>query len=157
MKKKKNYTFLWVIIGIVIGIGIISMITNQPDITSTGEWQKALNSSEKQIIYLGRPSCSWCSKFKPGLDNLSEQYNIEYVYVNTDAVSQSELNQVFDALDIDSKEFGTPYTAIVQNGKKLAEQPGYISEADLFKFLQEYGFIGEDKTYAPNEKTVELE
>ena len=154
MKKRKRNNNKWVIIALGLFACLIVVLALQPAPANTdGEWRKALNSSEPKIIYMGRPTCEWCNKFKPGLDNLAEQYNIEFVYVNTGSISDSELNKVFTALGINGNEFGTPYMAIVKNGKKIAEQAGYISEAPLFDFFQQNGFIGENEVYKPNSKT----
>lgn len=156
MKKNKSSKLIWLLVGAIMLTGIIIMGTANQGVKDS-KWKDMISSSSKQILYLGRPTCSWCSKFRPGLDNLKEQYNFEYIYVNTDEVSETELNALFDILEINSSEFGTPYTAIVQSGKKIDEQAGYVPENELFKFLQKHGFIEKGAKYAPNDKTIELE
>lgn len=156
MNNKKDKS-KWIFFGLGVIVGVIIMLMLQPQPTSKSyedtEWFKAVKSNEAKIVYMGRPTCSWCSKFKPGLDNLSEQYDIDYVYVNTDEVSETEFNAALEALDVDASTFGTPHTVIVKNGAKIAEQPGYINEAKLFEFLKTNGFIEKDAVYTPNEKT----
>lgn len=156
MKNNKRSKLIWLLVGAIMLTGIIIMSTANQG-TEDSKWKDIISSTTKQIMYLGRPTCSWCSKFKPGLDNLREQYKFEYVYVNTDEVSETELNQLFDLLGIESSEFGTPYTAIVQSGKKIDEQAGYVPENELFNFLQKNGFIEKGAKYAPNDKTIKLE
>lgn len=155
MKKGKDYSkWLFMGLGIVIGVVITLMAQPQPNDTyEEKEWWAALNSSEPQLILLARPSCSWCQEFLPGLDNLKEQYGFDYVYANTDEIGETELNDILSYMKIDSNTFGTPYLSVVQDGKRIAEQPGYIPEKELFEFLKTNGFISEDTVYAPNDKT----
>jgi predicted bacteriocin transport accessory protein len=120
--------------------------TNNNDEPSD-DWVTAHASNDKQIIYLGRPSCSWCNKIRPELDDLKIKYNVDFVYVNVDKTSQDDLNTLFTKLDIKTEEFGTPYLAVIENGKKISEQTGYVPEEKLFKFYQDNGFIDRNQRY----------
>ncbi len=106
-------------------------------------------SKGTKIIYLGRPTCGFCAAYKPGLDYLTEKYNINYIYVNTDVVSEAGQKAWFKKLGIDEKEFGTPTTVITEKGKVKETIPGFIPEEDLFDKLKEYGFINKEEVYVP--------
>lgn len=84
------------------------------------------------------------------MDNLAQKYNFEYTYVNIDKLSNSQFNKISGKLEIDTNNFGTPYLVIVKDGKKIAEQPGYVEEDDLFNFLQYNGIISENEVYETN-------
>lgn len=111
------------------------------------DWKSALASDARQLIYLGRPSCSWCNKLRPGLDDLKDRYDASFVYVNVDETSSTDLDTIFKQLDINSDEFGTPYLVVIENGKKVAEQVGYVEESELFKFLQTNDVIDSSAKY----------
>ena len=51
-------------------------------------------SKENKIIYLGSASCSWCSKFKPILEDITNEYNLAVYYIDLATVSQSEYNKI---------------------------------------------------------------
>jgi predicted bacteriocin transport accessory protein len=158
---KKN--ILWMIgIGIVVFTIVTSIIlqnvlnsekpSNTGDSTGTNEdasddWKAAFESNERQLIYLGRPSCSWCNKLRPELNNMGDKYGVEFVYINTDKTSQDDMNTIFSKLGIDGQKFGTPYLVIIENGKKVAEQVGYVEEETLFKFLQDNDIIDSSEKY----------
>lgn len=156
--KKDNSRWWFLGLGILIGVIITMMLQpGEKIVIGDTEWEKAFYGEEAKILYLGRPTCGWCNKFKPGLDNLSEQFNIEYTYVNIDEIDDSEFDRLMSTLGLNPNEFGTPYTAIVKDGNKVVEQPGAVDEENLFHFLQDNGFIDKNATYAPNEKTINFE
>lgn len=124
---------------------------------ASGNWKSALSSTEKQIIYLGRPTCSWCNKIRPIYNYLVEKYDIKSTYINMDDISQSDQATIFDKLEIDTDSFGTPYIVVIEDGKKVTEQVGYIPEEQLFDFFKTNGLINEDETYKPSGITTEDE
>lgn len=102
-----------------------------------------LNSSSKRLVYIGRPTCTYCQKFSPILEEVSKEYNIDYYYVNTDEIASEELAAILEKLGKTSSKFGTPYLAVVQNGEKTGEQPGYIEKEDLIEFFKKNGLVEE--------------
>lgn len=155
MKKGKDYS-KWLFLGLGILIGVVITLMAQPQSKEAyegKEWWVAFNSNEPRLILLARPTCYWCQEFLPGLDNLKEQYGFDYVYTNTDEIEETELNDILGYMKIDSSTFGTPYLGVFKDGEKIAEQPGYIPEKELFEFLKTNGFISADTVYAPNDKT----
>lgn len=105
------------------------------------DWSSALKSDEKQLIYLGTPSCSWCNKIRPELDSLKSKYGVDFVYINMSEINEDEKDVIFNQLEINENEFGTPYLVVIENGKKVDEQVGYAPEAQLQVFYQTNGLI----------------
>lgn len=114
-------------------------------------------SKELNLLFLGKPTCSYCVMLQPLMDNLSEKYDFDYTYVNVNKLTDSQFNKTASKLNIDTENFGTPYLAIVKDGKKVAEQPGYVEEDDLFNFLQNNGIISEDAKYETNITKISYE
>ena len=100
-----------------------------------------LNSSSKRLVYIGRPTCTYCQKLSPILEEVSKEYNIDYYYVNTDEITSEELAAILEKLGKTSSKFGTPYLAVVQNGEKIGEQPGYIEKEGLIVFFKKNGLV----------------
>ncbi len=174
MAKKKNRkikeeTVTKIIAGAVVGILIVASIVIQiigsnnstsrggSNNDATGDWKTALKSDGYQVFYLGRPSCSWCNKLRPYFNYVVDKYDITYTYINTDKTTGSSLDEVFEALDIDSDSFGTPYIVIMKDGKKINEQVGYVEESVLFEFFQDNGVISKDANYVASGITDEDE
>jgi len=97
-------------------------------------------SNEKSLIFIGRPTCSYCNLLQPSLDRLAQDYNFEYAYVNIDELNDSQYERVVKKFGQDPNTFGTPYLAVVESGKKVGEQKGYVEEeSNLNKInYQEY-------------------
>ena len=108
---------------------------------AVASFNKVLNSEEKQLIYIGRPTCGYCQKLSPILEEVSDEYDFEYYYVNTDELVSNQFTTILYKLDNKLNDFGTPYLAVVQNGKKISELPGYVEKETLIEYLEENGII----------------
>ncbi len=111
------------------------------------EYNDAFSGEGTKVLYIGRPTCSVCTRFTPLMNYLSEKYNFTYYYMNTDEVSSDELKAVLDKVGRDINDFGTPYVVFLENGEKKEDIPGYIAEESLFGKLQEHGIIDSSETY----------
>jgi predicted bacteriocin transport accessory protein len=166
-KNNNNNSKVNLMVGIVIiillSISIILQVVNgNKEVAGTnsdasGNWQEALESNDLQLIYLGRPTCGWCNKIRPHLNYLSENYDMPFVYVNMDETTSSDQTTIFNKLNIDTNNFGTPYLAVVKDGKKIAEQVGFVEEEQLFKFLQDNNLISKSATYKASGITDQTE
>lgn len=94
-----------------------------------------------KLIYIGRPTCGYCQKLAPILDELKSEYGFDYYYINTDEISSAELQAILIKLNIDYTTFGTPYLAVVNNNKVISRQPGYVEKDILREFLKESSII----------------
>ncbi len=103
------------------------------------------NSSSPQIIYLTRPSCSYCNLLEPIMDDLKEEYNLNYNIINIDELSNIQLQKILKVLKINNNVFGTPYLSIVKDGKVVAEHNGFADENVIFEFFQTNGIISSEK------------
>ena len=146
-ENKRMYIVIGVVIAfiaLIVGSVISSNIKNKEIYE---EFVEDLNSEEKEVIFLERPTCSYCQLTAPIMESLSEKYDFDYNDINTDQVKSSTLTKMLDKLGLSDEEFGTPYIAIVQDGKVIASQPGYAEEVDMFKFFQDNGVIGKDEEF----------
>lgn len=149
-ESKKLYTVL-IGIAVIAVIVIASFMSNNVKGDKYVEMvDKAFESKETKLVYLGRPTCGYCSLLRPNLDTYAKEYKFKYDYVNTDEVSKTKLNTILGKFDLPTDNFGTPYLAVVKDGKKVAELKGYVEENELFAFLQENGFINKDEKLALN-------
>ncbi len=96
------------------------------------------NSKAEKVIFFARSSCSYCELQAPIIENLAQTYNIDYLNIDTNELTQSEINEIVEALDIEN---ATPTTVIVKNGKVLDVQAGYIEENEMTEFLKRNNII----------------
>ena len=109
------------------------------------EYTTLLNGDSASIIYVARPTCSYCQKQEPIVKQLVAEHNIVVHYLNTDELSSADMNVLFKSdtklFGEDGSEFGTPTTLVVKGGKVVDSLIG-LTEKDSFEsFLQKNGFI----------------
>lgn len=115
------------------------------------QFEETFGANENNIIYMGRPTCSNCQSFQPKLDRFAEDYDFEYLYINTDEIGNKTIEKILAKAGIKSSEFGTPYTIITKNGKVIDKQIGDVAkEENLFTLLQKNGFISANEEYDDN-------
>lgn len=150
-ESKKLYTVL-IGIFIIAVVAIVSVVvSNQKGDKYVEKVEKLFTSKEAKLVYLGRPTCGYCNLLKPHLDEYAEKYNFKYEYINTDEIGSTKFNQILRMFDLPTDgTFGTPYLGVVKDDRKVGEQKGYVEENELFNFLQQHGFIGENEKLALN-------
>ena len=114
------------------------------------EYLEILNGTEKSIVYVARPGCSWCQKESPIIKRLGSRYNLTIYYLNTDEFFDANINdysedgyKFLNAAEPYKSEqkFGTPNTIIVQNGEILDGKYGYVELSELTSLFRENGLI----------------
>ena len=128
---------------IIIAAVISSLIDSNKKIE---EVKKIMNSETAKIVYLEKESCYYCQLLKPITDSLEKEFDLDYHKIDTSKLSNVELTKILKTLEIDYDSFGTPYIAIVKDGKKIDEHVGYTDENVLFELFQKNQIIEESKT-----------
>lgn len=108
---------------------------------NTDEFIDAYNSSETQLIYLGRPDCGFCIKFVPVLTEVQEKYDFTTLYLDINTVKDAnriiELNN--DFFTGENTKYGyTPMTLIVRDGKIIDSQIGASDASTLEALVSKY-------------------
>lgn len=111
----------------------------------------------KQVVYVGRSTCSWCAQFLPTLQKAQEEYGYTTLYVDIAKIIDFNATE-FKLLDEDayntmmaltgdeysgymSENFGaTPMVLIIEKGKIIGAQTGYSEYETFEKVLTDAGF-----------------
>ena len=147
---------IFVIVVLVLGIAFFASKdggTTKPgefiDIT-LNEYLDRMKGEEKSIIYIARPTCSWCQKETPIIKKIIGEYDLKVYYLNTENFYDSSIQDytedgyTFMASSEKYKDgFGTPNTIIVQNGEIVDGAFGYVEAKELKDLLVKNGFINE--------------
>ena len=151
MNEKKKALRLLVVLAVLVVIIILTVIMSL--IQSSEKLDKikdVVNSKEPQIIYLSKPTCYYCNLIEPITSTLEEEFNLEYFHINIAELSSSELLKTLEIIGINQSTFGTPYIAIVQDGKIIGEQVGYTDENVLFDLFKKHNLIDENASLNMN-------
>ena len=108
---------------------------------SLDEYLSLIKKDEKSIVLIARPTCAYCQKFTPILKQAMEDMKLTINYIDTDTLSEDDWSKFTDSLDyLKNNEWGTPTVLIVQNGKSVAENSGYVELETIKKFFTDNGF-----------------
>lgn len=153
---KKNWktfiiAFIICVIGGIIGLGVKYLY-------HSWKFQKLYDSilvEEKEILFLGRPTCGFCNLLKPILDDISKQYHFEYRYINTDELSKKELAKLLEKLEIRTSTFSTPRILITEKDRITDSYIGYMDDISVFHFFKKNGFINEEEAFVDPYPNIE--
>ncbi len=165
MKKfwEKNKT--WIILGIAVAIIAVSIIisgekvalkdeaSSNEKVTVTGEtslnkisadeFAAMINGDGTSILYIMSTTCYYCEEFKPILEEVSAQYELPIYFIDLDSLNNQEINKFRDSHKYLTETWtgGTPAVLIVNDGKVISENSGYVEKEVFVKFLTEAGII----------------
>nr|MBP3258556.1 hypothetical protein [Bacilli bacterium] len=153
-ENKRMYTIFGVLalIIILIIIGVISKNVKSTNIAKKVE--SLLNSSEAKAIYIMRDGCTYCELNESNMNSIVKEYNFEYYNIDTNDLSEKDLNKIISTLKIDETNFGTPYLVAVKDGEVIGSLNGMKSYKVLFDFLKENELIDKDSKLYLNYPTL---
>ena len=156
MSNEKKKTIIFTVILAIIAISLISIlvvqklkengnITNNEVNQIMKDFDKYYNSKEKTVIYYASTTCGWCSLQTPILETIAEDYDMDYLYVDSSKLGKKQINEVTKKLEIKAS---TPMTVIVEKGKVIDIASGYQDPKEYVKFFASNGLIPEDAVYS---------
>ena len=141
-EKKKLLIVLSFIIFIIAACTIMVIVENIKSKTIYNQFIEAYEKEGNTLVYIGRPTCSYCNLLDINMSDMKQRYDFEYIYINTDSFNNNYMNKVLEKLELTST--GTPYLAIVGDNKVIDRQNGFADYDKLFEFLQKNKIIKED-------------
>lgn len=116
------------------------------------EYNKLLEQSGKHIVTIGQTGCSHCINTKPVLNQIAKDYNITINYLNITEMTKAENESFINSLEeigydeeefVTSKNFGTPLTLIIENGKVTSYVSGERPTTQFVRAFKKAGVIAE--------------
>ena len=156
MNKQKNKTIIFTVIlaviaVILIGIFAVMELRKEGIIGSANssqimkDFNNNYNSKDLKVIYYASSTCGYCELQKPILETVAGDYDIEYFSIDSNELSAKQRKDILAKLGI---EHATPTTVIVQKGKVVATQVGYVEGSVLVNFFKENKVVPEDAVYS---------
>ncbi len=156
MSKEKKKTIILIVVLSLIALALIVVFTvdtlkkngtipNSEQAEIIDGFNKAFNSKERTVIYYASTNCSWCSMLTPILESISEEYDMDYYYVDTSKLAKKQMNDILEKLEM--PKHATPTTVVVENGKVIATENGYVEGEEYVEFLKGAGVLPEDAVY----------
>ena len=123
-------------------------------LTSFEEFNSYISREKTTFLVLGRANCPHCQNYKPVLENIAQNYKVEILYIDMDAVSSDFITKVRNSnLTIPaactstnevlplSSSFGTPLTLFIKNGQAFSCLRGDTSEETVLQTIKNIGLI----------------
>ena len=141
-ESKKILVIIGVVIFSVLGLCGYALAESKKSEEMYNQFETAYNGSENKLVYIGSETCGYCQLLNPSLTDMKERYGFDYIYIDAAKINSSYMSKILEKLNLTS--IGTPYLAIVSNGKIVDTQNGYADYDKTFEFLQENNIIAED-------------
>lgn len=103
------------------------------------KYNELLKSEDYFFITIGRTGCGYCEKYKPVLAEVAEDLNIPLHYIDIADLDNEEIEKFSTSNSyLDSNEWGTPTTLILNKEEVIASQQGYVDAKKLKEFIKKY-------------------
>lgn len=150
MKDKKTLilTILSGIMAVLLIVLFILTLINQSGNESKkimGDFNRIFNSKERSVIYYASSKCSYCELETPILETIAEDYDMEYLYIDSIKLNKTDRDEILEKLSI---EQSTPTTVVVENGKVIDTQVGYVAGKEYVEFFKGAGMLPKDAVYS---------
>ena len=125
--KFKNLKIFLLVIGILFLTGCSKNYIKEIDYN---QYKELISSNKTFILEVMRDDCINCKNFKPKLNEVAKEYNIEIMSISTDNLSDEELD-VFGVS-------GTPTVIFYKNGKEETTAARIIGDTSKDKIVTKY-------------------
>lgn len=153
-EKKKTiiFTVILIVVALVlIGFLVIDRLKDNGTIANDevkeimNDFNKYYSSKDRTVIYYASTTCGWCSLQTPILETIAEDYDMDYLYVDTSKLGKKQINEITKKLGISTS---TPTTVIVENKEVIDVAEGYQDAKDYIEFFASNELIPEDAVYS---------
>lgn len=101
------------------------------------------DSDELELVYVARPTCSYCQIAEPIVRKIVKDYDIDINYLNTDEFKEDDQNKFVKSDDLFAEGFGTPMLLLVGKDSIVDYVDGLSDTAGYVDFLEKNELIKE--------------
>ncbi len=105
------------------------------------QYLQMYNSNENNLIFIGRPTCSYCQIAEPIIHKLAKEYDLTIYYLNTDNFTQDDKAAFKESDEYFQNGYGTPMLLVVSNTEIVDIVDGLTDTAHYIDFLKKNNYI----------------
>ena len=143
-EKKKNIILVSIVIAVILLIIGGNVYENYKSKKYLEDFYSTLSSSENKLMFIGNGEYTYLDSDKVPMDQLHDEYGLEYLYVDVNSMTQQYAKKVYSELKIDKDSFSGIYIAVVKNNQVVDALDGYTNDTELLEFVKKYNFVGDD-------------
>ena len=136
---KKVFKSLLIIFVLIILAGCSSKSSHIKEI-SLDKFKEKIANKESFVLYVGNENCVHCENYKPTLNEVLDEYNINIYQIDNSKLSSKEASDFKTYISIS----GTPTIAFITDGEEettLNRIVGEISKEDTVEIFKTNGYI----------------
>ena len=108
------------------------------------EYEKMVNDGNAFIVVIERTGCGYCQKYMPLLEEVANEKKIAITYINTDNLSEEEMNKLSTTNKyLKRNEWGTPTTLFMLGDRIVDSISGYVEKESIEAFVKDRVVTGE--------------
>ena len=156
-KKTLNITIVSGVVAILLIVAFIFTVIKQSNGDGAkimANFEKYFNSKERTVIYYASSQCGYCKLETPILETIAEDYDMDYLDIDSTKLTKEQREEILDKLEI---EQSTPTTVIVEKGKVIDTQVGYVAGKEYVEFFKNAGVIPEDAIYSKEQYITDID
>lgn len=140
---KKTLTLL------MIGLFLLTACSKKEssDLTylDKNEYKETLEAKDAYVVVVGRIDCSTCVQFKPVLEEMVANKDLQLFYIQIDNSKWNDADKdelrAFVKESYDYELAFTPTLFVVKDGEMLEVEVGYMEYGALLELLEDHGFV----------------
>lgn len=102
------------------------------------EYEKMVNDGNAFIVVVERTGCGYCQKYMPLLEEVANEQKIAITYINTDNLSEDEMNKLSTTNKyLKRNEWGTPTTLFMLGDRIVDSIGGYVEKESIEAFVKD--------------------
>lgn len=108
------------------------------------DYEKMVDNGDAFIVVIERAGCSFCVQYMPIVEEVAKEKKIPLTYIDTDKLTQYELNSLSTGNEyLRKNNWGTPTTLFMLGDRVIDSIGGYVEKSVLEDFLKDRVVIGE--------------
>ena len=108
-------------------------------IVSAKDVTARLDANDSMVVVIGQTTCGACIEYKPILQELINNYDFNFAYVELDKDNRNDINELVEKHLIQAT--ATPTTYIFIDGELISSQLGFMDYRTTKALLEANGFI----------------
>ena len=108
------------------------------------EYKDMVAAGDAFVVVIERTGCGYCQMYMPIMKEVAEEKKIAVTYINTDNLTEDELNELSTTNKyLRKNQWGTPTTLFMLGDRIVDSISGYVEKDSILKFLGEKVVYGE--------------
>lgn len=108
------------------------------------EYKEMVDNGDAFVVVIERAGCYYCQQYMPILKEYTEEKNIAVTYIDTDTLSEEDLNELSTTNKyLKKNKWGTPTTLFMLGDRIIDSISGYVEKDKIDAFFKDRVKMGE--------------